>query len=77
MDAEPELEAYREIQQSLSTFDHHINGWSFHDLCSPQTEAAMALRGQPDEWVPLLSLGYGEKAGFCFWGAGKLIFCIH
>ncbi len=77
MQGESEQEAYREIQQSCYAVDHHVNGWSYVDLSSPQTEAAMVLRGQPEEWVPLLTLGFDSKAGFCFGDAGKLIFCIH
>jgi uncharacterized protein YwqG len=57
--------------------DHQINGYTFTQHESPQEQAAMKLRGSPEEWIPLLQLGWDEHVGFCFWDAGTLTFSIH
>lgn len=71
------FEAYRNHEGFHDDISHHINGHTFTQHESPQEQAASELRGQPDEWVPLLRLGYDADVGFCFWDAGELTFCIH
>jgi uncharacterized protein YwqG len=69
--------AYETCKALSPNCDHHINGHVFTQHESPQEQAAEKLRGQPDEWIPLLQLGWDSKVGFCFWDAGTLTFCIH
>jgi uncharacterized protein YwqG len=52
--------------------DHQINGDT-----SAHEDAADSLGGWAEEWVPLLRLGYDDKAGFCFGDAGIFYFSIH
>lgn len=68
---------YRVCDSLHRSVDHHINGYTFTQHESPQEQAANKLRGKPEEWVPLLQLGWDSNVGFCFWDAGKLSFCIH
>jgi uncharacterized protein YwqG len=77
----PELrdsEAYCAAAEALHcSVDHHINGYTFTQHESPQEQAAKEFRGSPQEWVPLLQLGWDKQVGFCFWDAGTLTFSIH
>lgn len=70
-------EPYEKCRASSGGGDHHLNGYTFTQHESPQHQAANELGGQPDEWVPLLQLGWDNKVGFCFWDAGTLTFTIH
>ena len=70
-------EAYEKCEALHEGADHHINGYTFTQHESPQQQAANELRGQPEEWVPFLQLGWDSKVGFCFWDAGTLTFTIH
>ena len=70
-------EAYAKCEALHEHVDHHINGHTFTQHESPQQQAADKLRGQPEEWVPLLQLGWDDRVGFCFWDAGTLTFTIH
>ena len=54
-----------------------INGYTFTQHESPETQAANELGGRPDEWVCLLELDSHMDVGFCFWDAGTLTFVIH
>jgi len=74
---EAAFEAYRNYEGFRADISHHINGYTFTQHESPQEQAANKLRGQQDEWVPLLQLGWDSDVGFCFWDAGTLTFCIH
>jgi uncharacterized protein YwqG len=68
---------YQECDSLHSRVDHHLNGYTFTQHESPQEQAADKLGGRPEEWVQLLSLGWDDKVGFCFWDAGTLTFSIH
>lgn len=57
--------------------DHCLNGYTFTQHESPETQAANKMGGTPEEWVSLLKLGYDKQVGFCFWDAGTLTFTIH
>jgi len=70
-------ESYYNSEALHESVDHQINGYTFTQHESPQKLAANTLRGQPNEWVPLLQLGWDSKVGFCFWDAGTVTFCIH
>ncbi|MES2571375.1 MAG: DUF1963 domain-containing protein [Verrucomicrobiota bacterium] len=72
-----EYEAYEKCEALHEGVDHHINGYTFTQHESPQEQAASTLRGEPNEWVPLLKLGWDQQVGFCFWDAGTLTFTIH
>jgi uncharacterized protein YwqG len=75
--SESQCEAYEDSKVLHVGTDHQINGYTYTQHESPQEQAANTLRGQPDEWVPLLQLGWDGKVGFCFWDAGTLTFTIH
>lgn len=77
MPDEPTRELYEKWDSANVRSDHHINGYTYTQHESPQDQAASHLRGQTDEWVPLLSLGWDGQVGFCFWDAGTVTFCIH
>ena len=57
--------------------DHFLNGHTFTQHESPETQAVNRLGGTPNEWVSLLQLGFDHQVGFCFWDAGTLTFTIH
>lgn len=76
-DDDDEYDAYSSCKALHPSVEHHLNGYTFTQNESPQQVAANKLRGDPDEWVPLLKLGFDKKVGFCFWDAGTLTFCIH
>lgn len=77
LEGDAAFEAYADYEGFREDISHHINGHTFTQHESPQEQAANKLRGRPDEWVPLLQLGYDSDVGFCFWDAGTLTFCIH
>ncbi|HEY1081129.1 MAG TPA: DUF1963 domain-containing protein [Prosthecobacter sp.] len=68
---------YDDWQVNRPKPEHAMNGHTFTQHESPQEQAANALRGMPEEWVPLLRLGWDSKVGFQFWDAGTVTFCIH
>ncbi|MBA3708018.1 MAG: DUF1963 domain-containing protein [Planctomycetes bacterium] len=76
-------EAYRAMGEMLYKEDdtggeyHHINSYVFTQHESPEERAAEKCGGLSDEWMVLLSLGYGRKTGYCFWDAGTLTYSIH
>ncbi|WP_162145221.1 DUF1963 domain-containing protein [Chthoniobacter flavus] len=70
-------DTYEKIRELSKGGDHYINGYTFTQHESPQEQAANELRGKPEEWVPLLQLGWDDKVGFCFWDAGTVTFTIH
>ena len=69
---------FEKIFDAVNTVgDHSFNGHPFTQHESPMVQAADKLGGTPEEWVPLLKLGYDHQVGFCFWDAGTLTFTIH
>lgn len=54
-------------------FDHAVNAHAFTQHESPELQAALALKGKPENWVILLTV---KSAGDFQWGdAGDLFFC--
>ena len=69
---------FDKVHDFINTSSQHcLNGYTFTQHESPETQAADQRGGTPEEWVPLLRLGYDAKVGFCFWDAGTLTFNIH
>lgn len=69
---------FEKIFDAVNTVgDHSFNGHTFTQHESPMVQAADKLGGTPEEWIPLLKLGYDHQVGFCFWDAGTLTFTIH
>ena len=68
---------YKRYHALYESVDHHMNGYTFTQHESPQEQAAAVFTGSPEEWVPLLQVGYDDRVWFCFWDAGTLTFCIH
>lgn len=56
---------------------HSINDYVFTQHESPQEQAALAHKGNPEDWVVLLKVDSDNNCGFCFWDAGELFFVIH
>ncbi|MDQ8190109.1 DUF1963 domain-containing protein [Roseibacillus persicicus] len=54
-----------------------INSYVFTQHESPQEQAALKLKGNPEDWVVLLKVTSDSNCGFCFWDAGELFFLIH
>ena len=66
------------IHEAVNTVsDHCLNGYTFTQHESPETQASTKVGGAPEEWVSLLKLGFDSQTGFCFWDAGTLTFTIH
>ncbi len=64
-----------ELVDSESHRRHEINGHVFTQHEGPELQAAMAKRGQPEEWITLLKVA--SIGGFCWWDAGDLFYVIH
>ena len=56
---------------------HSINDYVFTQHESPQEQAALKYKGNPEDWVVLLKVYSDSNCGFCFWDAGELFFVIH
>lgn len=56
---------------------HSLNDYVFTQHESPQEQAALKFKGNPEDWVVLLKVYSDNKCGFCFWDAGELFFVIH
>ena len=56
---------------------HSINDYVFTQNESPQEQAALKFKGNPEDWVVLLKVHSDNNCGFCFWDAGELFFVIH
>jgi Leucine-rich repeat (LRR) protein/uncharacterized protein YwqG len=76
-DDDEKADAYEKCRKSAGSGDHHLNGYTFTQHESPEQMAANEIGGKPEEWVPLIQLGWDNKTGFCFWDAGTLTFTIH
>ncbi len=60
---------------TLSRFDHAINAYGFTQHESPELQAALSLKGSPQDWIILLLV---SSVGDFQWGdAGDLFFVIH
>ncbi|RYD32432.1 MAG: DUF1963 domain-containing protein [Verrucomicrobiaceae bacterium] len=70
-------EAYERYSLLVENPNHQINGDSSTLQFSARQDAADRVGGLPEEWVPLLQLGYDDKADFCFSDAGTFYFSIH
>lgn len=68
---------YERCRELTGNADHGINCYTYTQHESPSEQAADKLKGLPEEWVPLLKLGWDVNVGFCFWDAGTLTFSIH
>lgn len=75
VDDHTKFEAVHDVVNT--TKNHFLNGHSYTQHDSHETQAASQLGGTPEEWTSLLCLGYDRKVGFCFWDAGTIAFCIH
>jgi uncharacterized protein YwqG len=58
---------------------HSINDYVYAQEEPPQEQAALNLKGHPEDFVVLLKVNSdcGHDCGFCFWDAGELFFVIH
>lgn len=66
---------YEEEVSSLKEFDHAINSYGFTQHESPELQAALNQKGNPQDWVILLLV---KSRGDFQWGdAGDLFFVIH
>ncbi|MCA9791938.1 MAG: DUF1963 domain-containing protein [Candidatus Eremiobacteraeota bacterium] len=54
---------------------HELNSYVFTQHESPELQAALALRGNPEDWMVLLKVG--SLGGFNWGDAGELFFVIH
>ena len=59
----------------LHGFDHAMNAYGFTQHESPELQAALARKGEPQDWVTLLLVG--SKGSFQWGDAGDLFFVIH
>lgn len=71
------IEVFQKTLALPAGHDHAINGYTYTQHESPMEQAANARKGQPEEWIPLIKLGWDDNVGFCFWDAGTLTFSIH
>lgn len=68
-------ERFEEPVNTLRRFDHAVNAYGFTQHESPELQAALKLKGNPQDWVILLRVA---SAGDFQWGdAGDLFFVIH
>jgi len=68
-------ETYEEPVRLLKEFDHAINSYGFTQHESSELQAALNLKGNPQDWVILLLI---KSRGDFQWGdAGDLFFVIH
>lgn len=66
---------YEEEVSSLKEFDHAVNSYGFTQHESPELQAALNQKGNPQDWVILLLV---KSCGDFQWGdAGELFFVIH
>ncbi len=56
---------------------HSINDYVFTQHESPQEQAALKFKGNPEDWMVLLKVHSDNNCGFNFWDAGELFFVIH
>ncbi|MCT4580450.1 MAG: DUF1963 domain-containing protein [Flavobacteriales bacterium] len=69
---------YRAWNNCYYQDEHHsINDYVFTQHESPQEQAALKHKGNPEDWVLLLKVCSDNNTGFCFWDAGELFFVIH
>lgn len=59
----------------LHGFDHAMNAYAFTQHESPELQAALTWKGDPQDWVILLLVG--SKGNFQWGDAGELFFVIH
>ncbi len=68
-------DSFEEPVRALSTFDHAVNSYAFTQHESPELQAALRKKGNPEDWIILLLL---SSSGDFQWGdAGELFFVIH
>ena len=68
-------ESYVEPVLFLQEFDHAVNSYGFTQHESPELQAALNHKGNPQDWVILLHV---KSRGDFQWGdAGDLFFVIH
>lgn len=60
-------------------WQHSINDYVFTQNEQPQEQAALKLKGNPEDYMVLLKVNSDNdhECGFCFWDAGDLFFVIH
>jgi uncharacterized protein YwqG len=67
------------ITEDVTLFEpqrhHEVNGYVFTQHESPELQAALEKRGNPEDWTVLLKLA--SIGDFCWWDAGDLFFVIH
>lgn len=68
-------ESFEEPVNFLQEADHEINNYGFTQHESPELQAALQCKGNPEDWTILLSV---KSRGDFQWGdAGDLFFVIH
>ncbi len=61
--------------QELNKADFEINGYMFTQHESPELQAALSKKGEPQDWITLLKVT--SRGDFQWWDAGELAFVIH
>lgn len=64
-----------QLNRHRDTPHHEVNGYVFTQHESPELQAALRLRGRPEEWMVLLKVA--SLGGFQWGDAGELFFVIH
>ena len=68
-------QTFEEPINSLKAFDHGMNSYTFTQHESPELQAALSQKGNPQDWIILLLV---KSRGDFQWGdAGDLFFVIH
>lgn len=68
-------EPFEKPVQELHGVDHAMNAYAFTQHESPELQAALAWKGDPQDWVILLLVS--SKGNFQWGDAGELFFVIH
>ncbi len=65
----------QELSSEVDSRAHEINSHVFTQHESPELQAALALKGRPQDWTVLLKVN--SVGDFQWWDAGDLFFVIH
>jgi uncharacterized protein YwqG len=69
------LSAFSSAILDLASCEHEINAYACHQNESPEHEASLILKGNPKDWVILLTVSSAED--FRWSDSGDLFFVIH
>lgn len=68
-------ELEQELGSEVDSRAHEINSYVFTQHEAPELQAALALKGRPQDWTVLLKIA--SVGDFQWWDAGELFFVIH